>query len=61
MKPRGGAFEVQSVEMDDQVDGSASSLGAIPVHEFDVVDGDRTLNGVPLFFVVWVLLSSSGE
>jgi hypothetical protein len=45
-------FEVQVLEMDDQVNGAATAGAAVPVHELGAVDREHSLRGMPFVFVV---------
>ena len=60
-EPCNGAFEVQSVEVDDQVDGPAPAGVAVPVHELAPGDRDHSLGGMPPDLVVGVQLGVDGK
>ena len=58
-QPVDGRFEVQAVQMDDQVDGATATPATVPVHELGAGDREHARCGMPFVFVVWIALTAA--
>jgi hypothetical protein len=58
-QPVDGRFEVQVVQMNDQVDGATSTPAAVPVHELGASNREHARRGMPFMFVVWIALPTA--